>query len=480
MSRSLHEKSNHDKVSSFFSELSSSIRYSSIFDSELNRRLAHEFNIFDFLRDDEIGLSRIIAHLFNPLASHGQGTFFLQHFLKLVKNEKNWNHLDSQNVNVETEHSTFENRRIDIYVEILGEMPFVLAIENKPYARDQKNQVLHYLEYLNEKFSKEKTSDFLLVYLSSDGEGPSESSFPQKGCNRWKEKFTVMAYAESGDDPDESQDTEDESSNDQHDEENQHVESLATWFKICKKECDVDRLRWILGDAENFCTKTFGISKSTDDVEVQVVKSFLYKNPSFINTAYAVNKAWPSLVKEVSKNFLTHITAETKKRIVEKYPDRNDLQVDCRTDFEKGYIYMYLFSKNWIPYENGWSDTNGKYYIIFCNDRKNKPDWWFVGVQSPTRKEYMNDDAIDRREQIQLQLNRKISGSKSYDWFDPAYKYVDSEKENWEPILETLLDECKLKLEKGEDSKFTKYYVDFFWKFADISIEILDDIEKAS
>ena len=67
-----------------------------------------------------------------------------------------------------------------------------------------------------------------------------------------------MAYAESGGDIDESQDTEDEQSNVRHEEENQDVDSLATWLKVCKEKNEVDRLRWFLGDAENFCTKTFG------------------------------------------------------------------------------------------------------------------------------------------------------------------------------------------------------------------------------
>ncbi len=130
MSSSIQEKSNHEIERNFFSELSACFKYSSILNSELNRKLAHEFNIFDFLRDDEIGLSQIIAHLLNPLASHGQGTFFLQHFLKFTTKETDWEYLDSKTVNVETEHSTYEGRRIDIYVEISREKPFVLAIEN--------------------------------------------------------------------------------------------------------------------------------------------------------------------------------------------------------------------------------------------------------------------------------------------------------------------------------------------------------------
>jgi len=134
------EKSNRD-IERFISELSSSIKYSSMLDGELNRRLAHRFNVFDFLRDDEMGLSKVIAFLLNPSASHGQGKYFLLQFLNFVKNE-NWDHLDSHAVKVETEHSTPDNRRIDIYVDIKGDKPFSLTIENKPYAGDQDNQVL--------------------------------------------------------------------------------------------------------------------------------------------------------------------------------------------------------------------------------------------------------------------------------------------------------------------------------------------------
>ena len=256
------------KKSNFFSELSPHIEYASIFDRELDRRVAHKFNVFDFLDKKEIGLSQIIAHLLNPSASHGQGTLFLQHFLKLVKNDGNWDHLNSKNVEVGTEHSTANNRRIDIHVENWGEEHFRLAIENKPYAGDRKEQVLNYLQDL-----EKKAGDFLLVYISPNGEGPSERSLPRENLSDWEEKFKVMAYAKSEYDQDETKDTVDESF------EFQRVnEPLTTWFKICKKECEVDRLRWFLDDAENFCTKTFAYSNSIDDVEVLTVKKFLLEN----------------------------------------------------------------------------------------------------------------------------------------------------------------------------------------------------------
>ena len=473
MSRYLQDKSNHDKESSFFSELSSSIKYASILDSELNRRLAHEFNIFDFLRDDEIGLSQIIADLLNPLASHGQGTFFLQRFLEFVKSEKNWNHLTSNTVNVETEHSTYKGRRIDIYAEILGETPFVLAIENKPYAGDQENQVLDYLKYL-----EGKTSDYLLVYLSSDGQGPSERSLPQIERSEWMENFTVMAYAESDDDPDQSQDTEEKQSNVKHEEENQEVKSLEAWLKICKEKCEVDRLRWFLGDAEKFCTKTFGNSKSTDDVEVRIVEEFLLEkeNQKYLNAAYAVNKAWPNVVNKVAEIFFRQLTERIKIEITKNYSARNDLKFNFSLTFDedrKGYIYMYLYSTNWVESKNGKFHTENRYGIVLTNETKNTPDKWYVGVESPKKKEHMEHHEQYRFEEVKVKLNAlKIPRIEGDDYSDPGYIYAEDDKQNWEQFLKKLLDESEQK--RGEISD---YYVRFFCKFAGEAISILDEIE---
>lgn len=49
---------------------------------ELDRVLANHFNPLDYLRTDEIGLSRIVADLLSPDAAHGQGSLFLRSFLE--------------------------------------------------------------------------------------------------------------------------------------------------------------------------------------------------------------------------------------------------------------------------------------------------------------------------------------------------------------------------------------------------------------
>ena len=59
----------------FFAELAPRLEVARDLGRELDRKLAQQFNILDYLRDDELGLSRIIADLLNPKARHGQGRY---------------------------------------------------------------------------------------------------------------------------------------------------------------------------------------------------------------------------------------------------------------------------------------------------------------------------------------------------------------------------------------------------------------------
>lgn len=47
-------------------------------------QLVPEFRIFDYLRTDEMGLSRCIANLLNPKGEHGQGSIILDAFLNKI------------------------------------------------------------------------------------------------------------------------------------------------------------------------------------------------------------------------------------------------------------------------------------------------------------------------------------------------------------------------------------------------------------
>ena len=59
----------------FFAELVPRLDSARVLERELDRKLAHRFNVLDYLRDDELGLSRIIADLLNPRKAMVRGRY---------------------------------------------------------------------------------------------------------------------------------------------------------------------------------------------------------------------------------------------------------------------------------------------------------------------------------------------------------------------------------------------------------------------
>ena len=197
-----------------------------------NRQRAPRFNVFKYLRQDELGLSRVIADLLNPAAEHGQGTVFLELMLEtLPETKERFGELQptpDSPIKVQIERQITSERRMDITVDIpLGDQWFCLAFENKPYANDQSGQLIAYLEYLGEKYGRH----FLLVYLPPDDREPDKASLSQPDRERWKGHFRVMPYM-----PD-----------------LRRANSLRSWFAACRNRCEADGVRWFLRSAESFC-----------------------------------------------------------------------------------------------------------------------------------------------------------------------------------------------------------------------------------
>ena len=134
---------------------------------------------------------------------------------------------------------------------------------------------------------------------------------------------------------------------------------------------------------------------------------------------------------------------------------------------------MYLYSTNWVESKNGKFHTENRYGIVLTNETKNTPDKWYVGVESPKKKEHMEHHEQYRFEEVKVKLNAlKIPRIEGDDYSDPGYIYAEDDKQNWEQFLKKLLDESEQK--RGEISD---YYVRFFCKFAGEAISILDEIE---
>lgn len=140
------------------------------------------FNVFSVMNMEHSEVSThsaIIGELLNPNGSHGQGDFFLNLFIKEIKNafgsEVDDNQINKlanfdilvndkiceRTIGLEINWEKVTGGRIDLIVE---DHKQILIIENKLYAIDQPLQLIRY-----DNFAKTKGKDYYLLYLTLFG-----------------------------------------------------------------------------------------------------------------------------------------------------------------------------------------------------------------------------------------------------------------------------------------------------------------------
>lgn len=172
-------------------------------------------------------------------ASHGQGSRFLEAFVQHFNIP--WHEQDCAGASVTTEVPTERivawNRRIDILVWSSVQSK-AIAVENKPWATDQQNQVADYLLHIKVSFP----GNYRLLYLSSDGSGPSDVSIDadEKAAALSDERLVVVAY-----------------------------KMLVPWLQQCRAVCRADRVSSFLSEFVRFIEKIFeGVSDVNERHEV--------------------------------------------------------------------------------------------------------------------------------------------------------------------------------------------------------------------
>ena len=450
----------------FFAELAPRLKTAKQLDAELDRHLARRFNVFDYLRTDELGLSRVIADLLDPRATHGQGELILETLLERIDHDpgrlgslQEWlppsiPGLETSRVSVTTERTIPADRRIDVVVEFAGAdgRTGCLAIENKPYAGDQANQVRDYLVYLEEKYPER----FLLLYVSPDGEGPSKQSVDLRDLEEKRRgRFGIVPY-----------DVGDESRSDEYDD-YRFPFSLSDWFAECRRRCEVDRLRWFLRDAEAFCRLTFGVQTMTTDSESKAIRDFLLegRNPNNLRTALVVYESWPAIRSEVCERFLKRLCSliEQKTKEEMKYI-ANDLDIGCVYGGEKRHLNLLWLSRK------SWTDCGNEYYgirriaVLMQANLKDADGWW-IGIVDPG--DFHGDELV------QLLGDEKFISGGPAEPLIPWWDWMDEGKRNWSSLVPSLQEECG----KEGGGEITAHYVARFLEVATMAIPIIDEVE---
>ena len=471
---------------------------------ELDRQFARRFKVFRYLRDDELGLSRIIADLLDPSAEHGQGTIFLEAMLELLDSAGSrrkaaggrnkaaawkwrFDRLGSTaatKIRVVSEREITERRRIDITVDIPTEDgTFGLAFENKPYADDQPMQCRDYLEFLNNAYGNR----FLLVYLPPRYRMPDESSLSRKDRRRWKNHFCVLPYCQDdappdvgdpsgvgGEAPAQDASSRDDAATVDADAPAADGHSLADWFGRCHALCDAERLRWFLREGQLYCQQQFGDSIMTD-TEAAYIREYLEKNPDHLPAAFAVARAWPAVKHDVCRRFLEHLRERVEERIRKAFPETaDDLDIGCHYSGDKQYAsYLRVYREGWVRHE-GVEDrkSDGRTTVILeCGHRG--PTYWCWGVRLAKGKDSMTETEKKRCEGVEDALEQhKLSLPKSStrwpQWAEPELRHRD-----WTAIVPELFQE----LAKG-GGKISDYYVKGLLDIAEKAIPAIDEVER--
>lgn len=146
-------------------------------ESKENEKGTH-FNLFSILdreTDEEKTHSALISELLNPQGSHGQGDKFLNLFISVLSQKKKesafWKDAiipkNLNDVQVYTERNIGKYRNQESILDILLlNSEWQIIIENKFNAKQGKQQLERYLDYLNE----DKSRKTLLIYLTKIGD----------------------------------------------------------------------------------------------------------------------------------------------------------------------------------------------------------------------------------------------------------------------------------------------------------------------
>ena len=400
----------------------------------LDRVLANRFNPLDYLRTDELGLSRILADLLDPGAAHGQGTAFLGRFLDRVGNALPDEPVPSvltAKVNTRRERSIDGGGRLDISVEIgVGNPePWCIAIENKPYAADGEGQVDAYLRYLRRRYP----GRFLLIYLSPHGGLPSADSLPPDAATDGLATLSYCPQSGLGLEGDTTR---------------RLPFALTDWLRECGLSCAVDRLRWFLRDAENFCHKTFGGVMTTAG-EHREVRDFMLESEDNLLAALAVLDAYPETRNEVIAGFLKGLHAQIARKL-QRHGLETDHYFGDRPDQDGVWAYR-----------DSWEGDSATPYVWLGHDGRNASAWW-LGVGFDPKGS--GDSRIDQlREPLAAVLGPTHARSANFPW----YRFLDPYRD-WAPLL------VRMHQERSEPGALIDHFTTEFVAVAREAVKIID------
>lgn len=238
---------------------------------------APDFNLVRFLRNDEDGLSDLLAHLLDPRADHGQGDALLRLFIDRWLPD--WRLADpALRVAVQREYRTRHlgrNRFIDLVI-LFGDQG-ILAIESKLWnAVDQDQQVADYLTEISRINGR---GLHRLMYLTQgSGKRPTDNSISEESRPKHEVDGSLLYVS---------------------------ALELAQWLDDCVDACKPPRVRELLRDFAHYLR--VDLQGGTSMTEQRAIVNFATGDVESLHAALEIVAAGEAIKTKLLDDFVSKL-----------------------------------------------------------------------------------------------------------------------------------------------------------------------------
>ncbi|MFK0089638.1 PD-(D/E)XK nuclease family protein [Pseudomonas sp. NPDC090755] len=283
-------------------------------------QIAPEFRLMAFLRNDENALSSYLGLLLDPNGAHGQSALYLNKFLDFFQDQR-FIPKASEYSSSHTEFRLPSGRRLDLYLRFSSG---AIAIENKPWATDQDDQLHDYARYLDKQHA-----DWLLIYLSNADY--SERSLPANAPLSLRERIVTFDFFR-----------------------------LKDWLEDCARHTKAGAVRLFVEALAQFVEHNINGELHVDNP--QELTRLMLRNEENLKAAFVISQHLREAKREMWRNFLSYLEGELSKVGVELFSDQALLDGSPQGHFGIRFDPSHLFGMGWA-FDRG---NHGKLYFGIC------------------------------------------------------------------------------------------------------------------
>lgn len=339
-----------------------------------SRQLAPNFNLLSLFSVNEMALSRCIAFLLDENETHGQKDLFINNFYKLFSSRKNIQ-LRPNQYQVDIEYMIDTGRRIDI---LLTDNHNYIAIENKPWACDQEEQLKDYGIWLQQKAKNDE--NWLLIYLCN--KGISEYTLPSATDESIQNNVLPITFYE-----------------------------LRNWLVDCALYVQAPKVKLFVEALIQYIQEK--VNGEPDMTKKHQLTELILSNPNNLSSAFLIAQNAAILKAELFKKFIEYLKKQT-----------TDLGVKIEADTEIEKCYSGFEIK---------FDENDRFLLRWEFNSTMQRDMYY-GI---SRKDENVPYDEERYNQIAMQINGILSSPKTtknlpaWDWNNRNAMPNSMEDDTW-------------------------------------------------